>query len=145
MGIEKVLFASYQLEGAASAWWDNFSAMQLDGDVPSWNEFRTAFREAHIPDGVMSIKQQQFLALKQGKKTVTEYLHEFNSLARYAPDDVSTDTRCQSRFMNGLTEEMQLALAVHDFRNFQHMVNKAIVVEHKSAVVEESKKRKKAA
>ena len=92
-GIERVLFASYQLEGAASAWWDNFSAMQLDGDIPSWNEFRAAFREAHIPKGVMSIKQQQFLALKQGKKTVTEYFHEFNSLARYAPDDVSIDAR----------------------------------------------------
>ena len=55
-GIEKVLFASYQLVGAASAWWDNFSAMQPNGDVPSWNEFCAAFREAYIPDGVMSIK-----------------------------------------------------------------------------------------
>ena len=91
------------------------------------------------------IKQQQFLALKQGRKTVTEYLHEFNFLARYAPDDVSTDARRQSHFMNGLTDEIQLALAVHEFRNFQHMVNKAIVVEHKSVAVEESKKRKKAA
>ena len=93
----------------------------------------------------MSIKQQEFLALKQGRKTVTEYLQEFNALARYAPDDVSTDARRQSRFMNGLTEEMQLALAVHEFRNFQHLVNKAIVVEHKSMAVEESRKKRRAA
>ena len=77
--------------------------MQPKGDLPTWNEFKAAFREAHIPDGVMVIKQQQFLALKQGKKTVTEYLHKFNSLARYAPDDVSTDAYRQSHFINGLT------------------------------------------
>ena len=47
-----------------------------------------------------------------------EYLHKFNFLARYAPDDVSTYARRQSRFINGLTEEMHLSFAVHDFRNF---------------------------
>lgn len=47
-----------------------------------------------------------------------EYLHEFNFLARYALDDVATDLRRRIRFMNGLMEELQLALAVHDFRNF---------------------------
>ena len=70
--IEKVLFTSYQLERAASAWWDNFSAMQPDRDVPLWNEFKAAFRGAHIPEGVMMIKKQQFLTLKQGKKSVTD-------------------------------------------------------------------------
>lgn len=47
--------------------------------------------------------------------------------------------------MNGLTEELQLALAVHDFRNFQHLVNKAILVQGKSKALEEARKRKRAA
>ena len=63
---EKVLFASYQLDGATSAWWDNFHAIQPVGHVPTWDEFKEAFREAHIPEGVVMIKQQEFLALKQG-------------------------------------------------------------------------------
>ena len=84
------------------------------------------------------------LALKQRQKSVTEYLHEFNFLARYAPDDVSTDLRRRNRFMNGLSEELQLALAVQDFRNFQHLVDKAIIAETKSKALEESRKRQKA-
>lgn len=80
--IEKVLFASYQLDGVASAWWDNFYAIQPAGHVLTWDEFKEAFREDHIPEGVMMNKQQQFLALKQGRKSVTEYFHEFNFLAR---------------------------------------------------------------
>ena len=115
---EKVLYASYQLNGPASIWWDNFLAIQPTGHTPTWHEFTEAFHEAHIPEGVMMLKQQEFLALKQGRKSVTEYLHEFNALARYAPDDVSTDLRRRNRFMNGLSEELQLALAVQDFRNF---------------------------
>lgn len=35
-GAEKVFFASYLLDGAGSAWWDNFYAMRPDGDVKTW-------------------------------------------------------------------------------------------------------------
>ena len=137
---EKVLYASYQLNGPASIWWDNLLVIQPAGHTLTWEEFTEAFREAHIPEGVMMLKQQEFLALKQGRKSVTEYLHEFNSLARYAPDDVSTDLRRRNRFMNGLSEELQMALAMHDFRNFQHLVNKTLIAESKSKALEESRK-----
>ena len=39
----------------------------------------------------MKLKKKEFLALKQGRHTVTEYLYEFNHLARYAPAEVATD------------------------------------------------------
>ena len=91
----------------------------------------------------MSIKQHEFLALKQGRKTVAEYLYEFNFLARYAPDDVSTDQRRRNRFLNGLSEELQMAVALHDFGNFQQLVNKTIVAESKSTALEESRKRQR--
>ena len=101
--------------------------MQPASHVPSWDEFRIAFREAHVPSSIVSIKRREFLALKQDNKSVMEYLYEFKHLARYAPDDVSTDARKQDQFLNGLSEVLQLALAVHDFHNFQQLVNKAIV------------------
>ena len=77
---EKALFASHQLRGAALSWWENFRAMQPAGHTVTWEEFRTAFRRSHIPAGVMKLKKKEFLALKQGRKTVTEYLYEFNHL-----------------------------------------------------------------
>ena len=63
---EKALFASHQLEGAALSWWESFLAMQPVGHTVTWEEFRTAFRQSHIPTGLMNIKKQEFLALKQG-------------------------------------------------------------------------------
>jgi hypothetical protein len=49
----KAHFAAQQLHGAARIWWDNYCAMQPDGHVISWEEFRNAFRAHHIPEGLM--------------------------------------------------------------------------------------------
>lgn len=80
--------------------------MQPAGHTVSWEEFRVAFRRSHIPSGVMKLKKKEFLALKQGRSSVTEYLYEFNHLARYAPEEVATDEAKQEKFMDGLSEEL---------------------------------------
>jgi hypothetical protein len=59
----------------------------------TWQQFRDAFRAHHIPDGVLKLKQREFLALKQGNMSVNEYLDKFTQLFRYAPDEVNTDPK----------------------------------------------------
>jgi hypothetical protein len=49
----KVLFVAQQLHGTACLWWDHFHAMQPADHVVTWDEFRTAFREHHIPEGLI--------------------------------------------------------------------------------------------
>ena len=139
---EMVRFASHQLRGAALSWWENFRAMQPAGHTITWEEFRTAFRRSHIPAGVMKLKKKEFLALKQGRRTVTEYLYEFNHLARYAPVEVATDEAKQEQFVEGLSEDLQEKLSLIDFPDFQTLVDKTIVLEHKGRVLGESRKRK---
>ena len=39
----------------------------------------------------MAIKKREFRNLRQGGRTVGQYVHDFSKLARYAPDDVATD------------------------------------------------------
>nr|AAQ56440.1 putative polyprotein [Oryza sativa Japonica Group]AAQ56491.1 putative polyprotein [Oryza sativa Japonica Group] len=58
--------------------------------------------------------------------SVTEYMHEFNRLARYAPEDVRTDAEKQERFLFGLDDELtnQLISGVYD--DFEKLVDKAI-------------------
>nr|CAD40090.2 OSJNBb0012A12.12 [Oryza sativa Japonica Group] len=84
---EKVSFASHQLHAPASEWWDLFRLNRTTAEPITWLEFTAAFRKTHIPSGVMSLKKKEFRSLNQGSRTVTEYLHEFNRLARYAPED----------------------------------------------------------
>jgi len=70
----KTLFAAHQLRGAAASWWATYLAMQPTGRQVPWAEFSAAFRAHHIPSSVMKIKLREFMALKQGSKTVREYV-----------------------------------------------------------------------
>nr|CAH65910.1 OSIGBa0102O13.1 [Oryza sativa] len=123
---EKVSFASHQLHGPAAEWWDHFRQGRVGGEPITWQEFTAAFKKTHIPTGVVALKKREFRALNQGSRSVTEYLHDFNRLARYAPEDVRTDEERQEKFLEGLNDELSYALMSTDFRDFQQLVDKAI-------------------
>ena len=50
---QKPLFAAQQLRGPASTWWGNFVAIQPVNHQVTWEEFKAAFREHYIPEGVL--------------------------------------------------------------------------------------------
>src|SRR3954462_15058711 len=126
---DKVTYATYHLEGAASSWWENYLNMRPEGPPTTWNEFGTAFREHHIPKGLMDRKREEFCNLTQGRRTFDEYNREFNRLARYATEEVSTDAKKQERFRRGLHTGLRRELNLHDFASFQVLVNKDIKAE----------------
>jgi hypothetical protein len=73
---------------------------------------------------------------------VNEYLNSFIQLSRYAPDDINTDEKKQDVFQNGLNDDIQFHLLNTDYVDFQHMVDKAIVIENKIKEMEKDGKRK---
>jgi hypothetical protein len=99
---EKVLYAFGCLIGPAADWWDSYVAAHDAADTITWAEFTTRFRNYHIPAELMKIKKKEFLSLKQGNMSVSEYRDNFIQLSRYAPDEVADDERKQERFTEGL-------------------------------------------
>jgi hypothetical protein len=97
---EKVLYASGRLTGPTADWWDSYVAAHDAADTITWAEFTTQFR--HIPVGLMKIKKKEFLSLKQGNMSVSEYRDKFIQLSRYAPDEVADDERKKEHFTEGL-------------------------------------------
>jgi hypothetical protein len=93
-----VLFTAQQLRGTARLWWDQFHAMQPADHVVTWDEFRTAFRAHHIPEGLIERKLNEFLSLTQGTRTVTQYAQVFNHLCQYAGSHADTDAHKRDRF-----------------------------------------------
>ena len=107
----------------------------------TWDQFQQAFRTAHVSTGAMSMKKREFRNLRQGNRTVAQYVDEFSTLSRYAPDDVATDAAKQEKFMEGLNDEMSMQLMVETFNNYQELVDKALMIEGKQQQIE-SRKRK---
>ena len=52
----KAHFTAQQLCGSARLWWDHHTEMLPADHVVTWNEFKTAFRAHHIPEGLMDRK-----------------------------------------------------------------------------------------
>jgi hypothetical protein len=68
--------------------------------------------------------------------------HLFIQLSRYAPDDINTDEKKQDVFLIVLNDDIQFQLLNTDYADFQHMVDKAIVIENKIREMEKDGKRK---
>ena len=64
---QKPLFAAQQLRGFVSTWWENFVAVQPAGHQITWEEFKLAFHEHYVLEGVLHMKQEEFIRLKQGE------------------------------------------------------------------------------
>jgi hypothetical protein len=104
---EKVLYASSHLTRPAAGWWDSYTAAHDAANTITWVEFTTQFRNYHIPAGLMKIKKKEFLSLKQGTMSVSEYRDKFIQLSWYAADEVADDERKQEHFMEGLNGPLQ--------------------------------------
>jgi hypothetical protein len=70
---EKVLYASDHLTGPTADWWDSYTAAHDAADTITWVGFSMQFRNHHIPAVLMKIKKKEFLSLKQGSMSVSEY------------------------------------------------------------------------
>src|SRR6185436_16265929 len=103
----KTLFAAQQLRGSARLWWDNYHGMLPADHVVTWNEFKNAFRDHHIPEGLMERKLNEFLALTQGTRTVIQYAQAFNGLCQYAGYHADTDVKKRDRFRRGLNTKLK--------------------------------------
>jgi hypothetical protein len=115
---KKVLLASHQLSSSIVDWWDAYKEAHEEPESINWPEFRAAFCAHHVPQGVIKVKKKEFQDLKQGSKSVNEYVTKFNQLSCYAPHEVDTDEKKHECFSNGLNDGLAYILDARDFENF---------------------------
>jgi hypothetical protein len=89
----------------------------------------------------MIVSKEEFLALKQGPLSVSEYRDKFLQLSRYAPEGVNTDAKRQYRFLRGLVDPLHYQLMNHTFPTFQHLIDRAIMTERKRPKMEDRKRK----
>jgi hypothetical protein len=142
MDREMVLFAAHQLFDMVANWRETYCNTHADVDSIMWNEFKAHFHNHYVPRGTMKLKKKEFTNLRQGSMTVNEYLNSFIQLSKYTIEDINTDEKKQNMFLEGLNDDIQFQLLNADYADFQHMIDKAIVIESKLNEMEEDGKRK---
>ena len=78
---QKVLYASGQLQGEDQDWWESFEYGRPANAPPVTWQVKENFRSYHIPEGLIELKQEEFIALKQGSMSVAEYRDNFAQLS----------------------------------------------------------------
>jgi hypothetical protein len=126
---QKPLFAAQQLRGPTSTSWANFAAIQPAGHLVTWAEFKQGFREHYAPEGVLQMKLEEFIRLKQGGESVMQYLNKFNHLSHYAIDQVDTDLKKKNFFMRGLNDRFQRKMATCLDLTYSRVISTTLSVE----------------
>src|SRR5438132_5593431 len=129
VGRERVTLAAHQLKGPAAEWWENFREGATDPTTITWEKFVEEFRKYHIPDGVIHLKAAEFRNLKQGAMSINQYVRKFTELSRYAPEDVNTDKKKQTKFKDGLKTRLYPLIVSNIYPDFNTLVNQAILTE----------------
>ena len=91
--------------------------------------------------GTMKVKKEEFRSLRQGGRSLKEYMDDFYSLSRYAPEDVDTDDKRKEKFLDGLKGELKIPLSVAYAPNYQSLLDQAITLDN-NMMKEENRKRK---
>ncbi|WVZ80237.1 hypothetical protein U9M48_027730 [Paspalum notatum var. saurae] len=121
-----------------------FRAMRRRDHVVTWEELRTAFRAHYIPASLMEQKQREFRELKQGSRTVMQYVQTFIQLSQYSPMDVADDPSRAARLLQGFDPTLQTHLG-RRYQSFSELVDTALDMENRLRVANEDQKRKRQA
>jgi len=81
-----VRFGTHMLAEEADDWWVSTRPLLKNGaEAVTWVVFRREFLSRYFPEDVRGKKEIEFLELKQGDMSVTEYAAKFVELAKFYP------------------------------------------------------------
>ena len=91
------------------------------------------------------MKAAEFTRLTQGTKTLTEYMHAFNNLSRYAPEFVNIEEKKIESFKRGLGTKLMKTMANSRCATYNEFVSDALTQENQKNLHTAAKGRKRAA
>ena len=78
------------------------------------------------------MKTAEFIKLTKQTKTLTEYMHAFNNLSRYAPEFVNTEEKKIESFKHGLGTKLMKTMANSRCATYNEFVSDALTQENQN-------------
>jgi len=113
----KVHLATYQFKREVEFWWGTVKPA-VGEPVLTWNQLKALMDAQYYPRDVRTVKEREFLCLKQGEISVMEYAAKFNELSRFVPNHVVTEEMRMNHFELGLKGEIRQIIAGYAYTNF---------------------------
>lgn len=132
---QKVRFGTHMLAEEADDWWTSLlPELEQDGTVVTWAIFKEEFLNRYFPEDVRGKKEIEFLELKQGNMSVTDYAAKFVELAKFYPHYTGENAEFSKciKFENGLRPDIKKAIGYQRIRNFSVLVSSCRIYESDS-------------
>ncbi|XP_057246742.1 uncharacterized protein LOC130589489 [Beta vulgaris subsp. vulgaris] len=113
------------LKDEADLWWRENGARLSAAEGFNWEAFVIVLRGKFYPAFLRKQKAQEFINLRMGSMTISEYYSKFIALSRFAPEVVATEELKAQRFEQGLTDEIQLGLGGETFTSLDVVYGRA--------------------
>ncbi|XP_019171986.1 PREDICTED: uncharacterized protein LOC109167426 [Ipomoea nil] len=117
--------ASFYFGHEADLWWLHEGPAYKQEPGFNWESLKVRLRERFCPAHIRAAMYEEFLHLKQGTATVTEYHKQFLKLARLTPEQVPTESTKIEKFVTGLNFESRKALILHKPKTLEEAYTKA--------------------
>ncbi|XP_050877181.1 uncharacterized protein LOC127080941 [Lathyrus oleraceus] len=132
---QKLRFGMHMLTEEADDWWINTPQVSdIIAKVVTWAVFRQEFLRKYFPEDVCGKKEIEFMELKQGNLSVTEYAARFVELAKFYPiySDATAEFSKFIKFNNGLRPKIKQVIGYQQTRRFLELVNNCRIYEDDS-------------
>ncbi|XP_050919702.1 uncharacterized protein LOC127137274 [Lathyrus oleraceus] len=130
--VQKIRYGTHKLSGEADDWWvDTRLRSETAGEEITWEVFRREFLRKYYPEDVRGKKEIEFLELKQGNLSVTEYAAKFTELAKFYPhyDGANAESSKCIKFENGLRPEIKKAVGYQKICVFADLIDSCRIFE----------------
>jgi hypothetical protein len=123
--VQKVRYGTHMLAEEADDWWVSLLPnLEQDDAIVTWDVFRREFLKRYFSEDVRGKKEIEFLELKQGEMSVTEYAAKFVELAKFYPHytaETAEFSKC-IKFENRLRADIKRAIGYRTIRDFSELV-----------------------
>ncbi|XP_073304154.1 uncharacterized protein [Primulina huaijiensis] len=139
---DRVGCATFLLTRDVGLWWESAS-VSLNLQTLTWNGFKEVFYSKYFTEEVRSRLTREFMTLRQGDRSVAEFMRKFERGCHFVPLIANTAREKLRYFMDGLRPILQRDVRVTGPTIYAVVVSRALAAEQDQRDIESDRQDKK--
>ncbi|XP_040967121.1 uncharacterized protein [Gossypium hirsutum] len=136
---ESLKYVVSLLKDTAYHWWKTISLVAPRESI-TWEFFQVKFKKEYVSQRFLDQKRKEFLELKQGNRTVSEYEREFVRLSQYAKKWVQTEAEMCKHSEESLNKDIKLLIGILEIRELATLADLAKKVKELNNEIKQAKR-----
>jgi predicted DNA-binding protein (UPF0278 family) len=95
----------------------------------AWSDFKLEFENQFYSRYHCKVKEQEFLALRQGEMSMLEYERRFHDFSLFAPYYILTEEHMIEKLRDGFRQELRQGLIALQFKTVRELIEAAQALE----------------